>query len=43
MSKAPETKKSHMFSFAWTVRGVSDRTVDMHMALYEGHVNAPMS
>ena len=39
MIKAPETKIPHMFNLHG-LRGISGRTVDKHMALYEGYVNA---
>ena len=39
MINAPETKKPHMFNLH-RLRGISDRTVDMHMTLYTGYVTA---
>jgi hypothetical protein len=39
MIKAPETKIPHMFNLHG-LRGISGRTVDKHMALYEEYVNA---
>jgi Fe-Mn family superoxide dismutase len=39
MVKAPETHKPQAFNLHG-LRGISDRTMDMHMALYEGYVKA---
>ena len=39
MIKAPETHTPQGFNLHG-LRGISDRTVNMHMALYEGYVNA---
>ena len=39
MIQSPETHKPHVFNLHG-LRGISDRTMDMHMTLYKGYVTA---